>query len=199
MYKKTLYHILQIFTRPLVCEQKEIQRQILECLPANGSQKVFVLDFGCGDGLHRSCTNVSSCVAYVGVDRFKPAVIRARRNFPGSVFLAGDQRLCFRDGSIDFVILANVLHHMSRAEADTLIRDLCRVMKKTGRISLIEAEQRIKQQGFFFRLVTSLEMILHGSHFEAVDVYKDYFSGFFDQLYCRRLSDNFYCLSLIKR
>ena len=98
-----------------------------------------VLDVGCGTGADLELYHRAGCHIH-GVD-LSPAMIEvARRKFKGSA----DFHLCdavnmpFQDGFFDLVLSTYTLHEMNHQHRPTVLREMMRVVKKDGRLLLID-------------------------------------------------------------
>ncbi|MDF2519898.1 MAG: putative methyltransferase type 11 [Clostridia bacterium] len=95
-----------------------------------------VLDFGSGVG--SSCFLLSPS-GYMGVDCDSKRISYAKLLYPDYNFqmLQGD-KIPADDNSIDYVLIISVLHHISSEAMDNYIKELYRVIKKNGRVIVIE-------------------------------------------------------------
>jgi SAM-dependent methyltransferase len=97
-----------------------------------------ILDIGCGLGAYvRKFREFSERVAGIDVDRKR--VVEGARTTPGLMLAAGE-RLPFRDGSFDVIVLNEVIEHV-QSDAATL-RDAYRVLAPDGRM-VIYAPNRL--------------------------------------------------------
>lgn len=97
-----------------------------------------VLDVGGGTG-GVSAPLAASVRAVVVVEPSAALASRGRSRFPRTRFVRGDgTRLPVRPGSVDVVLLIEVLHHV--ADADGVLREAARVLRPGGRILIEEVE-----------------------------------------------------------
>ena len=98
-----------------------------------------VLDIGCGTGTLLGNYQKAGCRIF-GID-LSPAMIKIAREK-----LSGDAELSIRDAnstqfqtdSFDLVTAMFVLHEMSPATRKAVMDEICRILKRTGRILLID-------------------------------------------------------------
>jgi SAM-dependent methyltransferase len=113
-----------------------------------------VLDIGAGTGrMARPLTTVLKTGTYHGLEIVKESVYWCRlayRNYPNfdfqhadirnsvynptGAFSAAEYRFPFADQSFTFVILTSVFTHMLRAEVETYLSELARVLTRDGRV-----------------------------------------------------------------
>lgn len=97
-----------------------------------------VLDVGGGTG-GVSAQIADAVRAVIVLEPSAGLAARGRDRFPGLRFARGDgRRLPIRDGSVDVVLLVEVLHHV--ADADAILRESARVLRPGGRILIEEVE-----------------------------------------------------------
>ncbi|MFA9478915.1 class I SAM-dependent methyltransferase [Phycisphaerales bacterium AB-hyl4] len=101
---------------------RELVRQIVPLLRPGDR----VLDVGCGAGtLGRALLDAPDCPPDVSVQGLETA---PRGDEPIEVLAYDGQRFPLDDGSVDLVIVADVLHH--EPEPDRLLRECCRVSRR---------------------------------------------------------------------
>ena len=90
----------------------------------------LVLDVGAGTGLYTSC--IPSVARYVWYDRDVQKLRRFRTHHRSSPAVLGDAtRLAFRDKSVDWTLCVNLTHHLSDPELDVLLKEICRITRRT--------------------------------------------------------------------
>jgi len=99
-----------------------------------------VLDFGCGIGLvsNKLVTALPAATVH-GVDSSPASIARARATAPQSDrvhYFESDAGLA--DATYDFVILANVLHHVPPAERPSVLKRVFMLLKPGGRVVVFE-------------------------------------------------------------
>ena len=129
------------FRSEYFCDRKV--REMARCLASSGSDQHTgtVLDLGCGDGL---------CASYLqrhfpdssihGIDVAWPGLQVATSRHPhGALFSIYDgERAPFADSSFDLVLVANVLHHVTAAVRNRLLREIHRLLRADGRLFIFE-------------------------------------------------------------
>jgi SAM-dependent methyltransferase len=101
----------------------------------NSSEKVKVLDIGCGPG-----TYVSWLIGtdYTGIDVNEENIVLARRkyaNFSNINFLAGDLKTLNNmnfENAFDVVFMSNVLHHLPKDIILSILPLIPKLLKKNG-------------------------------------------------------------------
>lgn len=135
-------------------------------LIGNFSAQDVVLDAGCGSGnvcfaLNRQVKKI------IGIDSNKEAIKFAKervlqRKSKNIVFLENNlQKIPFKDGSFDKIILFEVVEHLSVAEYKKILAEMLRLLKPNGRLFLTTPNKRslwpiIQWSLDAFKLVPSL-------------------------------------------
>ena len=97
-----------------------------------------VLEIGCGTG-NISVIFPQEC--YTGIDIFPDYIKYAKEKFPGRKFLVmSGSKLDFKSESFDYVLLSCVLHHMDDESCRSMFKECSRILKKNGRIAVLEPE-----------------------------------------------------------
>jgi len=100
---------------------------------------MFVLDVGCGTGIHLELYQKLGCHVF-GIDR-SPAMIQVARNRLGETadLYAGDASdMPYPDEEFDLIMMTTVLHEMPAEVRSAVIEESKRVLKKDGRMLLID-------------------------------------------------------------
>lgn len=98
----------------------------------------YILDIGCGDGVVRSWLG-ESCI-YVGIDPLPiPSMINQFRMVQGV-----GERLPFRDGIFDHVIIMQTLDHCFSSKL--LISEAMRVLKRNGSVNISQLINRPRKR-----------------------------------------------------
>jgi ubiquinone/menaquinone biosynthesis C-methylase UbiE len=109
-----------------------------------GEERVFagkrVLDLGCGDGaLLHFLEELDPGAEYLGVDESVVSIEHATKCYPKIRFEVGNGFvLRFPHEYFDVVILACVVHHVTKAKRDLFFKEILRVLKKGGRVYVFE-------------------------------------------------------------
>ncbi len=155
--KKIPHLILQYMTRPIVRE-----RSILAGIILNNktTENPYVLDFGCGEGVIAPALKKIKGVEYITVDNDIYGLLLGKCAFGINHSICANERLPFKENIFDFVILSNVLHHLSNEKVLVLLRAIKKSLRPGGSLVITELATRDKQKGLFFCLVTYLEELL---------------------------------------
>ncbi len=135
-------------------------------LPKEG---MAVLDVGCGTGLHLELYRKYRCVLF-GIDPSPSMLEIAKQRLGDSAELhLGDaSEMPYVDRSFDLVIAMLALHEMNQTTRVSVIREMKRVLKHSGRILLIDFHPGPIRplQGWFTKLIITLsEMAAGRDHF----------------------------------
>ena len=97
-----------------------------------------VLDIGCGEGGFARQLAAEGAIV-TGIDPFAQAVAKARVAAPGVQFeIATAEALPFEDHAFDIAIMINSLHHVPVSLMDGALREARRVLRKDGKLIIIE-------------------------------------------------------------
>ena len=104
--------------------------------PAKGMK---ILDVGCGTGTHLELYRKYDCALH-GIDMSESMLQRSRKRLNGAADLrmADACNVPFDNGTFDLVISMLMLHEMDEAMRPQAINEMNRVVKKDGRILLID-------------------------------------------------------------
>lgn len=149
------HYFLQFSVRPIK-KHKNVIEQIISQF-GNAENNFFILDFGCGEGIFSGLFKDNMKIKYIGIDRNFNYINFANKIYKLSTFVAGDENLCFKNRSFDFIILSNTLHHMKNNEISKLLLEIKRVLNEKGFLIILELVSRHLQKGFFFKFITFLE------------------------------------------
>lgn len=107
-----------------------------------------VLDAGCGPGFE-SAVGIRHGLAMTGLDACEPMRMRFRANVPTGNVLAGPvTRIPAPSDSFDALFSSCVLLHLSRAEAETALQELHRVLKAGGEFLIITSVHQGEEEWF---------------------------------------------------
>lgn len=97
-----------------------------------GSEEKHILEIGCGAGeLIKAIKRIYPDFIFQASDISKSSIKQARKHSHGIDFLAvSGEKLPYKTGSIDVVIMNSVLDHMEKPENS--VREVFRVLKKKG-------------------------------------------------------------------
>jgi ubiquinone/menaquinone biosynthesis C-methylase UbiE len=185
----SLHLLLQSFTRPLR-KHKEVIREFILLNSLNKSIKI--LDFGCGEGLFSRIFENYGSVSYFGVDNDSNRIKKAKKSFYSNKFIIANETICFKNNIFDFLILNNVLHHMTREEIGKLILEIKRVMKKKSFILIIEIVPRSMQKSLFLKLITLLEERVNKIEYRATAFLDKCFTQISNNAYYEKLDDSYF-------
>lgn len=135
-------------------------------LPKEG---MAILDVGCGTGLHLELYRKYRCAMY-GIDSSPSMLEIAKKRLGDSAKLhLGDaSEMPYEDRSFDLVIAMLALHEMNYVTRSSVIREMKRVLKHSGRILLIDFHPGPIRplQGWITKLIITLSEIAAGrKHF----------------------------------
>lgn len=128
-----------------------------------------ILDVGCGTGAYLELYQRYGCALY-GLDASPSMLDQARQRLKDSAKLhCGDaSAMPFEDKAFDLVIAMLALHEMRPAARSAVIREMKRVLKKSGHILLIDYHPSPipPLKGWFPRLIILLAEVAAGrEHF----------------------------------
>jgi len=101
----------------------------------NSSEKLKVLDIGCGPGTYVSWLMDTD---YTGIDVNEENIVLAKRkysNFPNINFIAGDLNILNNmnfEKTFDVVFMQNVLHHLPKDTILSILQLIPKLLKKNG-------------------------------------------------------------------
>jgi SAM-dependent methyltransferase len=95
-----------------------------------------VLDFGAGTGANCCLTKPDQ---YIGIDPDAKRIAFAKRLFPAYEFgVLEGETLPLEDGSVDYVMVVAVLHHIATEQISPYLREFRRILKPGGRVIVME-------------------------------------------------------------
>ncbi len=105
-------------------------------------KKEKILDLGCGDGLNVHLLYKTGVKNIFGVDISEALIKSAKRLTPKAKFyLASAEKLPFKDGTFDVVLVDSVFHHFMKYRK--ALSEINRVLKREGRLCFIEPHKSI--------------------------------------------------------
>jgi demethylmenaquinone methyltransferase/2-methoxy-6-polyprenyl-1,4-benzoquinol methylase len=137
-----------------------------------------VLDVGCGTGVHLELYQKAGCAVF-GIDLSPSMLHVARERLGDSAQLhRGDaSKMPYSDRTFDLIIMATVLHEMSGRVRSKVITESKRILKKDGRILLIDFHPGPFQpfKGWFYRSIITLAEVMAGR--EHYKNYRDFMAN----------------------
>jgi SAM-dependent methyltransferase len=121
-----------------------------------------LLEIGCGEGANLfHLTSNGDRTAYA-LDSSTDKLRFGRRQMPGVRWIGGDAlRLPFRDQSFDAVLIRDLLHHVP--SRDRALREAARVLRETGRLTILEGNGKTLLGQVFGRLFRHERGLLESS------------------------------------
>jgi ubiquinone/menaquinone biosynthesis C-methylase UbiE len=115
-------------------------QQIKELMPEFNRSGIKILDFGCGDGLMTYyLREVFFEATVIGVDKKAEKIEQAQNQYPDINFNSiKDKKLEYPDIFFDLVIVADVLHHIPKAQHAAWLLEFMRVVKPGGFCIVLE-------------------------------------------------------------
>lgn len=160
---------ISIFLRKIVeinfRNQKKIIRQYFESGPDER-----VLDLGCGTGEFSPYFSKSR---YVGIDIDPKNIVYAKKHYKGDFRVADGRRLPFPNGSFEKVMVVGVFHHLSTEDCQLVFKEVKRVLKKNGKILIMEDT---KSDRF---IVKFMQLVDQGAYIRDLFEWKSLFSDNF--------------------
>ena len=138
---------------------------------------MFVLDVGCGTGTHLDLYQKIGCKVF-GID-LSPAMLDVARQKLGDraeLHLGDASQMPYSDGTFDLVVTFLTLHEMPALLRSAVMKELKRVMKKDGRILLIDYRPgpiRFLKGWFIKAVIIFFEIAAGREHFKN---YRDFIS-----------------------
>ena len=118
-------------------------KEALTCLKHAGHnpKSGLLLDLGCGRG-YLTGYFLKQKIDAIGVDISKKAIKDARRRIPDGIFICADgTKLPFREGCFHTIILNDVLEHIPYNYGYSILSEMKRVLKDSGRIYISVANR----------------------------------------------------------
>jgi len=150
-----LFHfMLQFISRPIIKQKNKIRDSVLR---HSASRRSLVLDFGCGEGIFSGIFRDEINITYVEVDKNADLLHFSKHNNKDNLYVISNEKLCFKNNTFDFIILSNVLHHMTQDEISQLMFEISRILNETGSVIVIELVPPNQQKWLHCRIITFLE------------------------------------------
>ena len=137
-----------------------------------------VLDVGCGTGVHLELYQKAGCEVF-GID-LSPSMLQVARKRLGerAHLHPGDaSKMPYSDQTFDLIIMSTVLHEMSNGVRSALITESKRILKKDGRILLIDFHPGPVQpfKGWVYKSIITLAEVMAGR--EHYKNYRDFMAN----------------------
>ncbi len=182
-----LHFAIQFISRPIIKQRNAIRDSVLQHA---GSRRSLVLDFGCGEGIFSDIFRDETNIAYVEVDKSIDFLRFSKSNNKNNSCILSNEKLCFKNCAFDFVILNNVLHHMTYDEISRLLSEVSRTLKGTGFIIIMEMVPLNQQKGIHCKIITFIERKLKKINYFQINIL-DRFLNQFTLIEEKRVGDNF--------
>ena len=148
------HYALQFISRSITTHKNSIRDCVLRYA---GGRKSLALDFGCGEGIFSDIFRNDKNITFVEADNNADLLLFSKCKNKNNSYVVSDERLCFRKSVFDFVILNNVLHHMTQEGIAQLLFEISRILSKTGYLIIMEMVPRDQQKAFHFKIITFVE------------------------------------------
>jgi len=156
IYDKPLKYWNQVFSKEEVRIPKSSKipidalNQAMDWLIHDGDQ---VLDFGCGSGSLLFYAELKGAMNMTGIDLSEKAIElankRASKMSKNYHFIKGDVKTLakLKSQTYDSVILSNIIDNLTEEDMMTVLREVARLLKDTGRL-LIKMNDYIEEKDF---------------------------------------------------
>ncbi|HBV01059.1 MAG TPA: hypothetical protein DEF00_01535 [Candidatus Taylorbacteria bacterium] len=147
-----------------VCGAERVYRQALSLLKPRAHERL--LDVGCGTGTFLKLLRANSSIplALTGVDASDDMLHEARKNAGDISFQYADaSSLPFRDKTFNAVVSILALHHMPCEVKKKAIGEIARVLKKDGRVVILDLFRPNTRLGGFFSFWFNLHSYTKGN------------------------------------
>lgn len=117
------------------------------------SQKIKILDFGCGDGFLTHCIQNSFYNAEViGFDIDVQQIEENKKQYPTIDFQSDESVIFAYERSIDLIYAVNVFHHIASKNRQGLIKKLLDIIKPSGSIIIFETNPyNLRSRSVFYK------------------------------------------------
>lgn len=114
-------------------------QKLKEWLPHQTTEKLAILDFGCGDGVMTSFVkNIYQGADVYGVDPSVESIEVARMAYETINFSVSGDKLEFDDNSLDVIFSAGTFHHIPFEQHESYVQEIHRILKPGGRFVMFE-------------------------------------------------------------
>ncbi len=142
--------------------KRQVKSSLLKMVPMKGK---VILEVGCGNGFLGEIAKEMGITITYGTD-FTRSLLKYAKGKYGKVAYANvEQRLPFRSGSIDVVLLPEVIAHLKKKSS--ALKEIRRVLKTGGHMILTMPDKK------YLERKSKVKMILKGSALRKPDQYFD--------------------------
>lgn len=135
-----------------------------------------VLDIGCGTGEYSDSFRPDS---YTGIDISPVYIAYAKKTKRGNFLRMDATNLSFPNQSFDIVFISDLIHHLEDNGARSVLKEANRVLKKGGRILILENAKIKDLDNAIVRFVQKFDL---GVNIRTPAEYRDIFSSYFLKL-----------------
>ena len=124
-----------------------------------------ILDIGCGTGyFSRLFKNAN----YLGIDSSEEYVGFANKKYGGKFFVMDANKMNFKDKVFDGVLMISFLHHLTDEELNKILKDVRRVLKKDGKLIVIDPMLVPDQKNFIRKFIFKHDRGANGRNKEQI-------------------------------
>lgn len=132
-----------------------------------------VLDIGCGTGILSPFFPKSN---YTGIDVDEKLISFAKKTYKKKFLLMSVDKLKFPKSIFDKIVLVGVIHHLDDNKAKKAFEEIKRVLKKNGKLLVIEAIPSISKYNLIGRFLRQLDI---GEFVRTLEEYEKLFQNKF--------------------
>lgn len=134
---------------------------------------IKVLDMGCGTGILSPLFSESH---YIGIDIDKKLIDFAQKKYPYAFKVMSGEKILFPKNSFDLIIVIGVIHHLNDKATNKTLAEMKKVLKKDGRVLLVEAIPPIDNYNYVGHFIRSLD---EGHNIRKLEEYGKIFKKYF--------------------
>ncbi len=139
----------------------------------NLMDKGSILDIGCGTGYF---SRLFKNAKYVGIDNSEKYISFANKKYGGKFFVMDATKMNFNKSVFDSILMLSFLHHLPNNELKRVFSDTKRVLKKGGRLLIIDPVPVREQSNFIRKFIFKNDRGHYGrSKIEVIKLLKPYF------------------------
>lgn len=132
---------------------------------SNLSKHHSVLEIGCSLGVVSSAFTKIKNISYLGVDIDDQAIQFAKKKFSSFTHMEfaniSLEELALTERKFDYVLFANILHHVDDGDAYELLKQAVRVLNQGGTMVIMEPDILGKEDSFLVKMLYRLERGLY--------------------------------------